>query len=582
MDFAVPNFLLLLLAIPAIGIVFFLFARWQRRALRNFAGLQRPSLSSVQARRYVWLALLVVALGLIAFAIARPQIGSEPTSVRRQGIDLVIALDISQSMLAEDVSPNRLEAAKRELVILLERLQGHRVGLVIFAGEALMRFPLTSDIGVAQELISDLSTGDFRLEQGTAIGEAIAQSTEVFTREETPSKAILLVTDGEDQGSEPMVAVNVAVEQGIRIYTVGIGSAEGTQIPVTNPLTGQSEIKIDPITGQPAISRLDEQLLSQMGDTANGRYFGVGAGDLSLTAVADEIGRLARTTFEVSDASRPLERFQPFVLVALALLAAELLLPQGGLSPRRAKRLLIPATGLMALIAVVACDSSPSPSLNQQANERYQQGDYAGALDLYREAQIERPDLLELHYNAGNAIHRLEQYDRALDETRQALVSPDSGLLAQSYYSVGNHYFRQQRLADALEAYKNALVQDPTDFDAKYNLEVVLSLMEQPSGEPSPPPTGSPDAGSPPPDSGQPSGNPQPTSLPGEGQGQPGDGEGEPSRDGYLRTLEEALRGIESEFGVDEALRLLDILAERPMDPSRQVPPEIRPTYRDW
>jgi tetratricopeptide (TPR) repeat protein len=239
----------------------------------------------------------------------------------------------------------------------------------------------------------------------------------------------------------------------------------------------------------------------------------------------------------------------------------------------------------MVLALAVACESATTPSLNQQANERYVQGDYSGALDLYREAQVERPELLELHYNAGNALHRLEQYDGAIDESRQALVSANSSVLAQSYYSVGNHYFRQQRLADALEAYKNALVQDPNDFDAKHNLEVVLALMdaEQPPNgqQPSPPPTGSPDP-SQPPGAGQPSGAPQPTSSPVNGPGEPNGDPNEQSMDEYLRTLEEALRGIESEFGVEEALRLLDILAQRPVDTSRQAPPEVRPTYRDW
>lgn len=329
-SFGAPAFLALLVAIPLLGLAFVLFLRWWRRALVDFAG---PSalgggVWAVQGRRLLRLALVALALALLALALARPQLGSQPTQLRRQGVDLVIALDVSQSMLAQDVQPNRLEAAKKELVRLLDRLQGHRVGLVLFAGEAMLRFPLTTDIGVAQELLREVRIGDFALRPGTAIGDAVRVATTAFTRKETASKVLLLVTDGEDLGSRPLEAAAMAAQEEITIYTVGIGSPQGSTIPVRDPSDGQVRPKIDPVTGGPALTRLDEALLRQMAQAGDGRYFSVGVGDLSFDAVANEVGRLARTTFAVATGSRPIERFQPFALVSLALLVLELAVPE--------------------------------------------------------------------------------------------------------------------------------------------------------------------------------------------------------------------------------------------------------------
>lgn len=339
MSFEAPAFLALLAALPLLGLAFALFLRWWRRALADFAGPQRPLRGwAVQGQRLLRMSLVGLALALLALALARPQLGSETQQVQRQGVDLVVALDISQSMLAEDASPNRLEAAKGELVRLLDRLQGHRVGLVLFAGEALLRFPLTADIGVAQRLLGEVKVGDFPLRPGTAIGDALRVATTAFTQKETASKVVLLVTDGEDLGGEPLEAAAAAAQEGIAIYTVGIGSPQGTTIPVRDPRSGEVQLKLDPQTGQPAVTRLDEALLRRLAQVGRGRYFSAGVGDLSLGAVADEIGRLARTTFAVATQARPIERFQLFALAALALLVLEVALPEGRLSLWRVGR----------------------------------------------------------------------------------------------------------------------------------------------------------------------------------------------------------------------------------------------------
>lgn len=251
------------------------------------------------------------------------------------------------------------------------------------------------------------------------------------------------------------------------------------------------------------------------------------------------------------------------------------------------------AVAALALVAV-AC-GRPASSLNQEANRLYQQGDYAAALELYQRAQAERPDLLQLHYNAGNALHQLGRYDRAAEESRRALLADDPQLLAKAYYSLGNHLFRQGALEDALDAYKNALIHDPADQDAKYNLEVVLARLappQPPAGQP-PPGDGQPPSEEPPGGGG--SGNPPEPTEPGEApQGNTGTGNGGPPQPSegnnqgfanvqeYQRALAEALAGIDKEFTIEEALRVLEVLARRLQEASGAPAPQANPTYRDW
>lgn len=256
------------------------------------------------------------------------------------------------------------------------------------------------------------------------------------------------------------------------------------------------------------------------------------------------------------------------------------------------KRAILMATAaLLALLAAACSRAVPSP--NEEANRLYQSGDYAAALELYQRAQAERPDLPELHYNAGNALHRLERYDRAAQEARLALSAQDPQLLAKAYYNLGNHLYRQGALRDALDAYKNALIHDPSDQEAKHNLEVVLARLApppSPGGQP-PPQGGAPQEGEPAEGGGSPAeegeaGQDQQgeSGEAGEGPPSPGqrDSQGFTSPEEYRRTLAEALAGIEKDFTIEEALRVLEVLARR-LEQRPSFPlPQASPTYRDW
>lgn len=257
---------------------------------------------------------------------------------------------------------------------------------------------------------------------------------------------------------------------------------------------------------------------------------------------------------------------------------------------------------LAAGLLVVACQSDSYATLNRQGTERYEQKDYRGALDAYRQAQVQRPDLPQLNFNVGNALYRMREYARASDETRRALTAEDPSILAQAYYNLGNQYFRAGQLQEAYTAYKNALIYNPNDQDAKYNLEVVLMLLQsvqQPPGsgqqpgngnsQSTPnPATATPGAGDQPPARLTPENGPIVGENPAD---QPNSGEGgtQGERFDSIEQAEQALSSALSlgedsgQFTIEEALRVLDVLAERQrLRESQEQPPSSPRGYRDW
>lgn len=328
MTFGQEEFLLGLILLPVVG----LFLWWANR--RKHQALNRLGDSRLVARLTTtinwqgrrWRKLLwLTVLALLIVALSRPQWGSEVQVVEQQGVEIMVALDISQSMLAEDIKPNRLQRAKLEIADLMNRLAGDELGLVLFSGASFIQFPLTSDYATARTFLDNAQPGLIS-QPGTAIGSAIRTAMTGFDEQRTAQKVIIVFTDGENHEGEALAAAEEAATANILIYTIGFGSPDGEPIPELNQLGEVVGYKKNQ-QGETILSRLDEITLQQIALAADGRYFRATADGQELTALLAEIDQLQQETLESQFEVRRVERFQILLAVALLLMVIIELIP---------------------------------------------------------------------------------------------------------------------------------------------------------------------------------------------------------------------------------------------------------------
>ena len=327
MVFADRMWLLALWGVPALALVLVWAGARRRARLQRLAeaGLLPRLTREVSSVRRTWAALLLLAgVAALALAAARPQFGSRVQAIKRRGIDLVVALDASNSMLAEDFKPNRLARARRELAELMPRLKGDRVGLVVFGAKAVPLAPLTLDYSAVALLLNSVTTETVP-EQGTSLSEAIRVSLREFVQKETKYKALLLLTDGEDHEGGLDEAVAAAKHAGVRIFAVGIGGAAGEPIPMRDAHGNPTGFKRDE-NGQMVLTRLDEEPLRRMARDTGGQYFHATQGSLELDRVAAAIDNQEKKELESGLMTQYQEQFQWFALAAFALLLLQWLL----------------------------------------------------------------------------------------------------------------------------------------------------------------------------------------------------------------------------------------------------------------
>jgi Ca-activated chloride channel family protein len=321
----------LLWLIPLLVALFLHSSHRRKQALQKFAEaglLLRLSLSTSPVRRRWKQALACCAVGMIVLALARPGWNPETRKVERTGRDVVFLLDVSKSMLAEDLPPNRLERAKLSIADCLDRLQGDRVGLVAFAGTAAVKCPLTLDYGFFRTMLQDIST-DSISRGGTAIGDALRKAMdEVYTDREKKFKDLVLITDGEDHDSFPVEAAEEAGKRGIRMLAIGLGNeSEGGRIPITDTSGRKTFLTY---RGQEVWSRLDGDTLRKMVNvTPGGKYLNVATGSIDLGEVYEQLVATAeKRELESKSLTRYEEKFQVFLGLAFFLLSLELLISE--------------------------------------------------------------------------------------------------------------------------------------------------------------------------------------------------------------------------------------------------------------
>ena len=323
MHFGAPLHFWLLLLLPLLAVFFSWAIVRKRRSLEAFASaaLMAKLTQNVSHRRqYAKYILLLMGVLSLIVALTGPQFGTKLSMAKRRGVDVVVLLDVSRSMLAEDVKPSRLERAKYQIGQLLDRLRGDRVGLVVFAGQAFVQCPLTLDYGAVQMFLDIVDTSAIPV-QGTAIGEAIELGARSFEEGDQQYKVVILFTDGEDHLGNPLQAAEQAAESGVRIFAVGLGTAGGELIPDEDTGGGLNYHKDR--QGQYVKTRLDEEALKQIALATDGDYFRSSLGGAELDVINDQIAQMDQKEFGAARFTQYEERFQIPLLLSLICFLAE-------------------------------------------------------------------------------------------------------------------------------------------------------------------------------------------------------------------------------------------------------------------
>jgi len=484
---ASPPWLFATLAAVALLLLFWRAAnRWRRAALERFAAPQL--LGDLTAglsprRRGAKRALIAAGIALAGFALAGPQYGFTWEETQRRGIDVLIALDTSRSMLAQDVAPSRLERAKLAVRDLVDKLGSDRVGLIAFAGSAFLQCPLTLDHAAFLEALDTLQPGIIPA-PGSDLASALRTAEVALQSEARNVKLLVLFSDGEDLGGGAIAAAEQAAQQGIRVFTVGVGSDAGELIPVPGP-GGKTEFLKDP-DGQFVKSRLDAATLTRVAEITGGFYEPLGRQGEAVTAIYDRaLAPLPKEELASRMRRVPIDRYQWPLALALLCLAIEPLLRE-----RRSRG--TTQAGILLALCVLAAASTARAASPREAERLYEAGEYGKALAEYRAALETSGADPKLSFNLGAAAYRAGAFGDAAGAFAGALTSDDPKLQEQGFYNLGNAQFRlgQQTLESnpqqtmqawqqSLEAYEGALALDAEDTDARFNRDFVKHALEE-------------------------------------------------------------------------------------------------------
>ena len=470
------EYLYLLILIPVFTGLF-MFALYKKKAAASKigdAGLVKFLTAGFNKSAYLLKFLLILSaatLIIISLANLRKATGSE--KVNRNGIDVMIALDVSKSMLASDIKPDRLSRAKQVLSRLVDKLSNDRVGIVVFAGKSYLQMPLTGDHSAAKMYLSAATTETVPT-QGTVIGDALKMCFASFNANEKKYKAVVLISDGEDHDEAATKIAGQMAQEGVIIYTVGIGSPQGSVIIDA----ATSQIKTDN-EGNAVISKLNETVLRDVAEKGNGKYILFQNTDAVVNTIGAELAGMDQRTVTDDSLVNYRSFFMYFLLAAFLFLVIELFL-----SENKRKRVINmkPAMTLLFIfsISVVSAQSVDEKKAIKQGNEAYKKGEYDKASGSYQEVIQKNPDNATAQFNNGNALYKSDKKEesvKAYDNSIKLFGSPAEK--SNAYYNKGVVLQNEKKLPECIEAYKQALKLDPSNEDARQNLQKALQQQKQ-------------------------------------------------------------------------------------------------------
>ena len=479
--FADPIYLYLLVLIPVLALIRFMTYRNQKKRLRKFGDpkLLRQLMPDVSRFRPVvkfW--ILQGALALLIVMLARPQFGTKINNEQRVGIETIIAMDISNSMLAEDIVPSRLDRSKMMVENLVDHFTNDKIGLIVFAGDAFVQLPITSDYVSAKMFLSSIDPS-MMATQGTDIARAIDMAMHSFTQEEGIGKAIIVITDGEDHEGGALEAAKAAKDAGMRVYVLGVGSTKGSPIPI--PGTGDY---MKDNTGNTVMSALNEDMCRQVAQAGGGAYIHVENNSAAQDQLDNELDKLSKKETTSTVYSEFDEQFQAVAILALLLIILEIcifdrrnpLMKRLSLFGSKKKS----AATLLLLFVAFTASAQTDRQYIREGNKQFRMGDYAKAEVSYRKAVEKNPKNPQAVYNLGNALMAQKKDSAAVQQFEQsAQIETNPMRKSAAYHNMGVICQTHKMYDEAIEAYKNALRNNPNDNETRYNLVLCKHLKKK-------------------------------------------------------------------------------------------------------
>ncbi len=454
----------------------YLYAR--RKKKRTIKKIGDPELVSQLMGRYNYkgfffkFLLVSFAMALLVLALANLRLPKGSEKINRNGIDVMIAIDVSKSMLAQDIKPTRLDRAKQLLSRLIDKLGNDRIGIVIFAGKAYLQMPLTGDHSAAKMYLSSASTESVPT-QGTVIGDALKMCYASFNTKEKKYKSVLLISDGEDHDETAVQTAAQMAAEGIVINTIGIGSPEGA--PIMDAETGQ--MKTDE-AGNTVISKLNEEALKSIAQKSNGIYMLYNNTEEVASNLAAQLATMYQRTVNDDSLINFKSFYQWFLALALLFLLIELFIRE--MKRTKSLKLKPAAAAVVLLMLCMPAMAQTEKAIIKEGNDAYNKKDYSTAADQYNKVLLKNPENSTAQYNLGNALYKNEKQDDAIaayDKSINRLTKPVEK--SNAWYNKGVVLHNDKKLPECIAAYKNALKLDPKNEDARQNLQKALQQQKQ-------------------------------------------------------------------------------------------------------
>jgi Ca-activated chloride channel family protein len=481
LQFQHPEYLFSLAAVLPMVVLYLLVKQWKKNTTKKIGdpALVKQLIRDYSPSRFLLKFVLVVAaFAILVIALANPRIPKGVANVNRSGIDVMIALDVSKSMLAKDIKPDRISRAKQLIAKLIDKLADDRIGIVVFAGKAYLQMPLTTDHAAAKMYLSS-ATPDVVPTQGTVIGDALKMCYAAFNTKEKKYRSVILISDGEDHDENALKIAKAMADEGVMVNTVGVGSPEGSTImdESTNQLKKDQQ-------GNLIITKLNEPELKNISVTGNGLYQLLSSADEVAANLDSQLKKLGKRSITENSSMVYRYFFQWLLAIAMIILVVELFVSEKKSIVKtkgKKKSNTAIATAMLLLLFIPAVSfSQAKDKLIRKGNEAYAEKKYDVAAENYLKATSKDPANEKAFYNLGNALYKKGKPEEAAQAYDASILhSKTSSDKSAAWYNKGVVLQNDKKLAECIDAYKNALKLNPADEDARLNLQKALLKQQQ-------------------------------------------------------------------------------------------------------